>query len=107
MPSLADLYAKLYLLGYPIAYHHFNTAVPSVPYIVYYATGYNTEFANNENYVNITPVTIELYTDTKNLTAESAVEATLVALELTYTKDEAWIEEEQLYEIIYETEVLQ
>ena len=105
MVEFADVYTLLATTGYPVAYHHFNKAPGSIPYIVYYAEGYEPEFADNINYLNRIPLTIELYTKTKDLTAEGAVEKVLTDSELTYTKEEVWIEEEQIYEIIYETEV--
>lgn len=107
MPTITELFVQLHHLGYPIAYHHFNEPVASIPYIAYYATGYDPEFADNGNYVNFVPLTIELYTKTKDFTAESAVEGVLTSLGLPFFKDESWVEEEQLYQIIYETEVMQ
>lgn len=105
MPSLQDVYDALKELGYPVAYHHFNKPPGSVPYIVYYTEGYRPSFADGLNYCNRIPLTIELYTSVKDFDAEEDVELALTELDLAYTKEEVWIEEEQIYELIYETEV--
>lgn len=106
MPSLEDVYDALFLLGYPLAYHHFNEPPASIPYIVYWAEGYDSIYADDSNYLNKTQLVVEVYQKNKLSTVQAEVEGALSSLGLCYTKDELWIEEEQIYEAIYESEVL-
>ena len=48
---------------------------------------------------------IELYTDIKDPDAEALVENVLDAAGIFYDKTESYIEEENLYEVLYEMEV--
>ena len=48
-------------------------------------------------------ISIELYTESKDLEAENAVEAALKGL--CWEKSEEYLDDEQCYEIIYEIEV--
>ena len=50
-------------------------------------------------------VDIEVYTDRKDPELEQKVEAVLSAYELFYHKSEVWIEEEKMYEVLYELTV--
>ena len=106
MVDIKQLYSELVSLGMPVAYHHFNQAPASLPYIVYYAEGYESTYADSVNYQNVIQLRIELYSDSKNFEKENAIEDLLTNLELPYAKDETWIDEEQIWMIIYELEVL-
>ena len=53
----------------------------------------------------ISEVHIELYTDLKDLSVESAVEAVLDSHGIFYQKSEVWIESERLYEVLYTFEM--
>ena len=48
---------------------------------------------------------IEVYTDLKAPELEQKVEAVLSDYELFYHKSEVWIEEEKMYEVLYELTV--
>lgn len=50
-------------------------------------------------------IDVELYSADKDPVSESAVEAVLTAAGLFYSKTEIWLEDEKMYEILYETEV--
>lgn len=99
--TLTELKKLLDATGYPVAYSHFNEAKP-VPYICYLVT-YSPNFhADNKTYHKINSVDIELYTDKKDLHAESIVESILDANEVPYDSDEDFIESEKLFRKIYE-----
>lgn len=95
----------------PTAYYMFpeddpNNPAPPPPFICYYYPGDNDFKADDSNYQTIRPLTIELYTDTKDFTLEKAVEDKLTSCGLVYSRSESYIESEKLYEVIFETEVV-
>jgi len=101
----ADLFTALKATGYPVAYSHFKTTA-NPPYIVY-LFAYDSDLkADNTNYVEISNFQIELYTGTKDLTAEAKIQTALKNLGLTYTKSETWLENEELFQILYEVQII-
>ena len=86
-----------------VTYHHWPVGeAPPLPYICYYATGSDNFGADNIVYHSGTPVRIELYERTKNLTTEGAVEAALTNAEIYWEREEIYNDTEKCYEIIYE-----
>lgn len=79
---------------------------PDLPYIVYYYPDSDDFMADNQNYVKIRRLNIELYTNTKNFSLEDTVEEILKNNHLGYDKTEAYIEAEHMYQTLYQTEVL-
>lgn len=93
--------------GYPYAYRSFPQSTSKVPpYVVYYYDGYDDMYADNSNYQVIAGLRIELYTRNKDFIAEAAVESTLRSYGIAWRKDEVYVEDEQMYLIIYESEVI-
>lgn len=91
----------------PYNYYQFpKGAAPAPPFVVFYYPNSDDFIADNKNYSGIRALTIELYTDEKDFQAEATIEATLEANEIPYTKTEIYIDDEQLFEVAYETEVL-
>lgn len=91
----------------PFAYDHFeegNAAPP--PFICFYYDGSNDLAADNTNYQKIRPLTVELYTDNKNFTAEETVEAALNNAGLVFSRTETYIDSERLYEVVFQTSVV-
>lgn len=89
------------------AYHSFpEKQVPAPPYFVYYFAGTDNFAADNEVYAKIYNLTIELYTQNKNIAAETAVESALKSGKLFWNKTELYVESENAYEILYEMEVM-
>ena len=94
-------------IGYPYAYYQFEKeTAKDPPFICFFYPENNDFLADNTNYAHITELTIELYTDNKDFTAEAAVESALEAAGLVYEKDESYIDSERMYMITYTTEVL-
>ena len=90
----------------PFAYDHFAEGEsPDPPFICYLLPGSNNFSADGRVYYKISEVHIELYTDLKDLSVESAVEAVLDKYGIFYQKSEVWIESERLYEVIYTFEM--
>ena len=90
----------------PFAYDHFAEGEsPDPPFICYLLPGSNNFSADGRVYYKISEVHIELYTDLKDLSVESAVETVLDSHGIFYQKSEVWIESERLYEVLYTFEM--
>ena len=92
---------------FPYNYYQFpKGAAVAPPFVVFYYPNSDDFIADNKNYSGIRALTIELYTDEKDFQAEATIEATLEENEIPYTNTEIHIDDEQLFEVAYETEVL-
>lgn len=94
-------------IGVPYAYYQFTeeTATPP-PFVCFYFPGDDDLKADNSNYAQIRPLTIELYTDNKDFDLEATVESVLAAHELPFSRSETYIDTEKLYLVTYQTEVV-
>lgn len=92
-------------IGIPFAYDHFAEGEsPAPPFICYLLPGSDNFAADGRVYYKINEVNIELYTDTKDLSAEEQLEAVLDKHGIFYAKSETWIDSEKLYEVLYQFE---
>lgn len=88
--------------GIPFAYDHFAEGEsPEPPFICYLLPSSDHFAADGTVYFKANEVHIELYTDTKDLSAEQQIEAVLDERGIFYDKSEVWIESEKLYEVLY------
>jgi hypothetical protein len=101
----AELLQALKSIGYPVAYGSFSSPV-TPPFIVYKFAYSNDMIADNINYVAIDDFQVELYTDKKDLNAEKLVQDKLKELGLPYRKFETYLDEEKVYQILYEIQIL-
>lgn len=101
----AGLYQLLAATGYPVAYRQFRTA-EEPPFIVYYFVESADLTADNVNYHPLGDYHIELYTNQKDPEAEAAVESKLRDARLPYRKLEAYIESEDLYQVLYQVRLI-
>lgn len=93
--------------GLPFAYYSFPEGTAQAPpFVCYFYVDSNDVFADDTNYQAVRPLNIELYTDTKDFELESQIETILKANNLTYHKQEAYINSERMWQIAYEMEVL-
>lgn len=92
-------------IGLPFAYYQFKEP-PTLPFIVYYYPSSDDFMADNRNFVNIEAINIELYVENKDFAKEKTIEDVLKANGITYRKNESYIEDERMYQILYESEVL-
>jgi len=100
-----ELYQALKSIGYPVAYGSFSSPV-TPPFITYQFASSNDMIADNINYVSIENFQVELYTAKKDLTAEQIVQDKFKELGLPYRKFETYIDGENLYQILYEIQIL-
>ena len=100
--TLEELARRLAGTGFPVAYRAFRTrqATPFLCYVYVYDSQF---FADDEMYFCSGHYQVELYTRTKDLDAESRVEAALAGL--CWEKSEEYIQDEKVYQILYEIEV--
>lgn len=101
----AELFNALKSTGLPVAYSSFTTAV-SPPFITYQFSYSNDLEADNINYLEIGNFQVELYTKVKDLAAEKKVKDKFKELQMPYSKTEAWLDEEKLFQIIYEIQLI-
>lgn len=101
-----EVVAMVEEMGIPSAYDHFAEGEsPDPPFICFLYPKAGEFGADNIVYHSFNQLDIEVYTDLKDPVLEAKVEEVLSAHELFYHKSEVWIEEEKLYEVLYELTV--
>lgn len=101
--TVKELYALLEGTGLSVAYSAFQ-GTKEPPFVTYEFVSDNDVIADSKNYVSVARWRVELYTAKKDVESEQAVEAALA--DFVYTKAEYWIDEEKMYQIVYEFETL-
>lgn len=98
-----ELYLLLENIGIPIAYRVFpEDEKQSPPFAVYYRLGCENEYADDKAYFKSQKFVIELYTDYRVPELEEQIETLLNENEIPYTTEEVYLDDEKMYEIIYE-----
>lgn len=94
--------------GLPYAYNQFPNGTEQTPPFICFMFDNSSDdlMADNMNYQAIRPLTIELYTDTKDFEKEATIETALKSAGLSYVRDETYIESERMFQITYDTEVI-
>lgn len=101
-----EVVAMVEEMGIPFAYDHFAEGEsPDPPFICFLYPKAEEFGADNIVYHSFNQLDIEVYTDLKDPALEAKVEEVLSDHELFYHKSEVWIEEEKLYEVLYELTV--
>lgn len=101
-----ELYTVLESTSYPVAYRSFVTS-QQPPFIVYYFVASDDFYADGINYKRFSAWNIGLYTLHKNPSAEIAIETALSEAGIAWIKSEAWIESEDLLQVLYEIEIME
>lgn len=105
--TTAEVASMIDSIGVPFAYYQFDEATAKpCPFICFYYAGSDDFVADGSNYVNINRLIIELYTDEKDFTLEQRVQTVLNEYGLVYTREEGYLSDEKMYEIIFESEVI-
>jgi hypothetical protein len=90
----------------PYAYDHFvEGEAPEPPFAVFLYPNSSNFSADGRVYFKVSKLNIEIYTGVKDIQLELKVETVLDGYGIFYDKSEVWIEEENLYEVLYEMEV--
>ena len=101
-----DVMEMLGRISLPVAYDHFAEGEsPDPPFVCFLYPSNAPLGADNTVYYQLHHLDIELYTDEKNPPLEARVEKLLTEHELFFHKSEVWIEEEKMYEVLYEVTV--
>lgn len=96
-----ELFEILKKTGYPTRYSHFSKA-QKPPFIAFLSNFSNNFFADNKTFKNVNHWQIELYTETKDVEAETKVEKVLS--DFCWDKTEVFLNDENVFQIIYEIE---
>ena len=96
---LAVLPGKVVYNAWPVG------EAPALPFICYYSTGSDNFAADNVVYGSQRPVRIELYTRSKDLATEAALEGKLTREGIYWTRDESYIDDEKVYLTVYEVQI--
>ena len=103
MEELVKIIKKM---GIPFAYDHFAEGEsPEPPFLCYLIPDTDHFAADGKVYFKVNEVHIELFTDEKDPSMESKVEAVLDEYGIFYARSEVWIESEKLYEVLYSFEM--
>lgn len=102
--SLEEVAQMLRGTGLPVAYRAFPVGqAPPLPYICYLCTTSNNFDADDQVYLPVERIDIELYTKEKDPDLEEKLESALSGL--CWEKAEEYLDDERCYEIVYEIEV--
>ena len=100
-----ELYSLLETTGYPVAYYSFKASninpIPDPPYIIYLFLSSDNFGADNQVFYKTDNFRVELYSDNKDIEAETTIENTLDSASLFYNKEETYIDSEQLFLVAY------
>lgn len=105
--TYSEVFTMLQEVGVPVAYYQFPDDTPQeLPFICFIYPNRNDSLADNSNYKKIEHLVIELYTDNKDIVLEKALESVLEDHGLVYTRDEEHLDDERMFEEVYETDVI-
>ncbi len=102
---MAEMVQDASLNGY--TYYQFpEGSAPELPYLIFYYPSSDNESADNVVWAKVNRLNIELYTENKEFSKENAIEAVLTEHGFFYNKIETYIDDEKMYEVLYEVEVV-
>lgn len=88
-------------VGLPFAYYQFpdteQDPAPPPPFLCFFYADSDDFYADDTNYLSISELHVELYTDAKDFALEERVEAALTAAGLPWYKEETFINAENLH----------
>ena len=94
-------------VGIDYAYDHFmDDTDHQLPFICFLYGNSDDFSADNINYQRIRSLDIELYTENKDFALEQTVETVLNSNGLFYSREESWIDSEQMYMVRFSTEIV-
>lgn len=106
MKTRAEIEVMLNKTGIPYRYFMFEAKEAILPpFMVWYLPGSDNFSADGTVYYRIDRLNLEFYTDQKDFEMEEKVEALLEEEGIYWNKTEAFLDDEQLYEVLYEMEV--
>jgi hypothetical protein len=100
-----NLIDEIKSLNFPCIYGSYKSS-PSIPFTTVVFAYSNDMMADNNNYAAIGNYQLEYYNKIKFPPDEKKIENKLKELRLPYIKTETYIESEDLYQIIYEFQLI-
>lgn len=105
--TFKELNTMVKSIGLPSNYYQWPMGnVPALPYILFYYPSRDDFFADGVNYAKKTLMNIELYSQEKDFELEEQVETILEENGIAYDKEEQYISDERMYEVLYTMEVI-
>ena len=105
--KISDIKDVLADAGLPVTYLQWpEHGVPQLPYLVWYLPNSRNFAADNKVYARREALNIELYTMRRDFATEAALEAILDAAGLVWDKTSTFLTTEEMYQTLYETEIL-
>ena len=105
--TVEEIFDALEASGLSVTYLQWpENAVPALPYICYYFPASNNLAADDSVYQRIDRLNVELYTKNKDFTTEALVEGALAGISGFWNKSETYLDTEEMYEVLYESEVV-
>lgn len=87
-----------------VAYRQFPLSkAPSLPWAVYFTEGTSNFSADGSTYAIINNITIELYTENKNIALEAEIEEAFK--DIAWEKTEEYIDTEKMFQLSYSMEI--
>jgi len=74
---------------------------PALPFICYLDTSTQNFVADNKVYAVIQEIDVELYSEFKDTASEALIEAAFAANNIVWEKYDEYLEDEEVYEVIY------
>lgn len=106
LAELHDILSSIPGFANKVAYRAFPKGkAPKLPFICYLCTRTDNFDADDTVYHVVLRIDIELYTKTKDVVTETAVETVLNSNNIVWDKYEIYIDDEECYQITYEVEV--
>lgn len=106
MMTLEDVVTMLESTGMDLAYQHFNAEDdPQMPFLTYQEVASNNFSADDKTYAKFSHMYVTLWQTKKDAAAEQNLENVFDGHDIPWSKNESYLETEQIYEITYEVEV--
>ena len=100
-----DLINEIKALGFSCTYGSFKSK-PPIPFCTVNFAYNNDMIADNQNYQDVGQYQLEYYNSIKYPPDEQKIESKLKELRLPYTKVETFLDSEDLYQVIYEFQLI-
>ena len=105
--TLTEINDMMASIGLPYTYYSFPVGnVPAPPYFVFFYSDSDNFGADNKVYQCINTVNIELYSKLPDFEAEKQIEDVLESNGIYWNKSHVYLASEELYETVYEMEIL-
>lgn len=103
---ITDIKTMLGQTGLNATYYQWpEKQAPKLPCLVWYLPNSDNFAADDKVYKHIETLNVELYTETKDFATEKAVEDILESWNMVWERSESYIENEHMYEVLYQMEV--